>query len=266
MSNGSPRPKLSKARPYFTIHYTGAGMWLDPDDTMTELRAIQAYAKNAAKPWEYNWVIDGQGHVWEYAGDYVAAHSAGENTEAIGVLLLVGLDQAVPPNVEQPTPAMIQAVQDLRAWLGGREMLAKDHKMLPHQQMPGANTACPGSAVMAVWPALIAQPTPPTPTTPGDDDVQVRLLILTDSDAQFLAQTDSKGQALYVTWAGPGSPTVDSVVAAHRAEANRKGYGKDFDQKGALAGLANCVLVGELPYGDSKHTWTGYEFWKAAGG
>ena len=45
-----------------------------------------------------------------------------------------------------------------------------------------------------------------TPPTNGEDDMQIRLLVLSDSDAQFLAATDSQGQALYVTWAGPGSP------------------------------------------------------------
>jgi len=100
-----------------------------------------------------------------------------------------------------------------------------------------------------------------TPPPPGGDDVQVRLLILSDSDAQFIAMTTDDGQALYVTWAGPGSPEVDRAVAAHRAAAAAKG--QDFEQPGDIAGLFNCVRVGELPFGDSKHTWTGGEFWKA---
>ena len=103
--------------------------------------------------------------------------------------------------------------------------------------------------------------TPPSPI-PGDDDMQVRLLTLTDSDAQFLAECDSQGQALFVTWAGPGSPSVDAVVAAHRSEAARKGH--PFNQTGNIAGLFNCVLVGPIPHGDSKHTWQGdgVEFWR----
>jgi len=100
---------------------------------------------------------------------------------------------------------------------------------------------------------------PPPPAKDGDD-MQVRLLILSDSDAQFLAETDSQGQALYVTWAGPGSATVDQVVGAHRGEAHRKGH--DFEQLGDVAGLFNCVLVGPLPAGDSRHDWTGAEFWR----
>ena len=103
-----------------------------------------------------------------------------------------------------------------------------------------------------------------TPPLPGDDDVQVRLLILTDSDAQFLAMTDDEGQALYVTWAGPGGEgsAADRAVTAHRAAAKAKGH--DFEQEGDLAGLFNCVRVGPLPYGDSKHTWDGSETWSSA--
>jgi len=98
------------------------------------------------------------------------------------------------------------------------------------------------------------------PPVKDDDDMQVRLLILSDSDAQFLAETDSQGQALYVTWAGPGSAIIDRVVGAHRGEAHRKGH--DFDQLGDIEGLFNCVLVGPLPVGDSRHDWTGAEFWR----
>ena len=94
--------------------------------------------------------------------------------------------------------------------------------------------------------------------------MQVRLLILTDSDAQFLAMTDDEGQALYVTWAGPGGEgsAASKAIAAHRAEAIRKRH--DFEQEGNLAGLFNCVRVGPLPYGDSKHTWDGSETWSSA--
>jgi hypothetical protein len=100
----------------------------------------------------------------------------------------------------------------------------------------------------------------PTPT-PGSDDMQIRLLTLTDSDAQFLAQTDDQGQALYVTWAGPGGPgsNAERAIAAHRSEAARKGH--VFEQEGNLAGLFNCVRVGRLPVGDRFHEWTGAEFW-----
>jgi hypothetical protein len=94
----------------------------------------------------------------------------------------------------------------------------------------------------------------------GDDDMQVRLLVLTDADAQFLCETDAEGQALYVTWAGPGSPSVDRAVAAHRAEANRKG--RPFEQPGDVAGIYNCALIGALPFGDTRHNWTTADFWR----
>jgi hypothetical protein len=171
-TNGTPRPLLAANRPWYTIHYTGGGIWLDPDDTIDELRSIQNYAQSAGKPWEYNWVIDGQGAVWEYAGNYQAAHSGGENDKAIGVLLLVGFKGTYPNDIdywEQPPTVMINAVRELRALLVDHAMLAGNHTMLPHQGMPGAATACPGSAVLAAWPLLTAPWTPPTPP-PGDDE------------------------------------------------------------------------------------------------
>lgn len=166
-STGTPRPLLAPNRPYLTIHYTGAGLWLDPDDSPTELRAIQAYAKNAGKPWEYNYVVDGQGIVFEYAGEYKAAHAGDpNNTNTIGVLLLVGLASSV---YEKPTEEMIAAVRDLRVWLVDGADLAANHQMLQHRQMPNAKTMCPGPEVIARWADLTAPPPPPPPPPQGDD-------------------------------------------------------------------------------------------------
>jgi len=164
-STGTPRPKLEQLRPYYTIHYTGGGLWLDPDDTPAELRSIQAYAAGANKPWEYNYVIDGQGIVWEYAGDYRAAHSAGENEIAIGVLLLVGFKGKYPAVEywEAPTEPMIRAVRELRAWLSDSERLALSHLMRQHNQMPAAATICPGPEVVKRWSDLTLPWTTPQP-------------------------------------------------------------------------------------------------------
>lgn len=102
-------------------------------------------------------------------------------------------------------------------------------------------------------------PTPtPTPVPPStEDDMQIRLLILTDSDAQFLAETTADGRALNCRWAD-GSAKTQAVVAAHRASA--AGKQAVFEQPGDIAGLANVYLDGVLPVGDSKHAWNGQEF------
>lgn len=180
-STGAPRPLLAPDRPYLTVHYTGAGVWLDPDDTPSELRAIQNYAQSAGKGWEYNWVIDGQGVIWEYAGQYQAAHSAGENDVAIGVLLLVGFKGIYPNHVEYwevPTPPMIQAVRELRAWLVATHALAGSHEMRQHNQMPGAITPCPGPQVVAHWAEL---------TAPIEEDDDMAAVFYSNSEPRAFA-------------------------------------------------------------------------------
>lgn len=209
-SSGSPRAQLALHRPWLTIHYTGGGLWLDRDDTMAELQSIQNYAAGAGKPWEYNWVIDGQGVVWEYAGDYQAAHSADENSQAIGVLLLVGFKGTYPDDVsywELPTPEMIAAVQRLHQWLDDSDRLAIDHQVLPHQQMPGAATACPGVAVMEVWDQMVAYPAPEPPPPQGDDEM---LYLATLSDGTVVI-VGSAVRPVSSDEIGPGGPLASLV-------------------------------------------------------
>jgi hypothetical protein len=111
-----------------------------------------------------------------------------------------------------------------------------------------------------LWASKTASPPPPPPPPPppqGDDTVDIRLLTLTDSDAQFLAETTADGRALNCRWAD-GSAKTQAVVAAHRSAA--AGKQATFEQRGDIAGLANVALIGPLPVGDSKHTWSGEEF------
>lgn len=173
-NNGTVRAKLAPFRPYLTVHHGGAGTWLDPNDTPTELRAVQAFAAGPSKrtPWEYNYVVDGQGEIWTYAGEYQAAHSSGENEIAIGVLLLINAE------VEQPTEPMIDAFRFLRYTLVEGGLLSDVHMLRQHRQMPGASTACPGKNVVARWadfsapwhPSVPKPPTPPTPPPPPLED------------------------------------------------------------------------------------------------
>jgi peptidoglycan hydrolase-like protein with peptidoglycan-binding domain len=136
-SDGSIRPLLAADRPMLTIHHTGAGSQIDPDDSPVRVRAIETWAASQDKPWEYNWIVDSQGVVWTYAGDHQAAHSKGENHLAHGVLLLGNF------LVERPTASMLNAARRLRHELTVDGRLAGDHVMLRHQDMPGANTDCP---------------------------------------------------------------------------------------------------------------------------
>lgn len=205
-SDGTPRPQMQPHAQYLTIHYTGGGLWLDPDDTPDELRSIQRYAQSAGKPWEYNYVIDGQGCIWEYAGTFRAAHSSGENDIAIGVLLLVGLsDSANLTGWEIPPEPMIEATRELRYWLMSRSYLSQNHQMRQHNQMPGAATACPGQAVIERW----AQFTAP-PKGQEDDDM---------SNVRFVR---NKGYInAFMIGAGPALNVSEEVMNSYPADTPR---------------------------------------------
>jgi len=143
-NDGTLRPLLLNSRPYQTVHYTGASVnYGDFGDSPAEIRSIQAWAASAAKrtPWEYNYVHDTEGQIWEYAGLYQAAHSGGENHLSFGHLLLLGVN-------DEPTLAQIESFKWLRWVLTQFQNLASDNALRPHKEMPDAQTACPGDRVM----------------------------------------------------------------------------------------------------------------------
>ena len=164
-SSGSPRPAIADCQ-WMTIHYTGVDVrYGDTGDTPAEIRAIERWAASQSKPNEYNYVIDQDDgpEVYEYAGPYRAAHSAGENSRAVGVLLLNGTR-------EGPTPVQVDKVRWLRNVLRYFGVLAADSLTTPHRGMPGAATACPGPLILGQLDAMRQpwqEPTDPPPPPPS---------------------------------------------------------------------------------------------------
>lgn len=141
-SSGAPRPRLGTPLEVFTVHYVGAGAhWLDSGDTLTELAAIEAnHAIPNRKPNEYNSASDVDGETFGYAGPYRAAHSGGNNGTSWGHLVVVGVE--VPS--EAQADGLIAGVRKMRRQLVDAGFLTPDHRVVPHRNMPRANTGCPG--------------------------------------------------------------------------------------------------------------------------
>lgn len=138
-SSGTPRPALGKGVRWLTYHYTGvSSRGYKTSDVAAEVRRIQQVFA-ATKPFEYNYVI-GQNEdnlIYEFAGKYVAAHSAGENNDAVGVLFLNATD-------EPPTNTQVRKYQWLRDTLIADGTLRSGVDQRSHRFMPGAATACAG--------------------------------------------------------------------------------------------------------------------------
>lgn len=237
-STGTVRPLMAPDRPLLAIHYTGAGLWLDPNDTPTELKAIQAYAQQANKPWEYNYVIDGQGVVWEYAGEYRAAHAGlTNNNDAYGVLLLVGLaNNAMLTGFEVVPEPMILACRELRAALVDKGALAVDHEMRPHKEMPFAQTICPGPEVMKRWESLTTPYVPVPPPVPGKE-VSVFIGFFRNGPAVFAAYTGG-----YRTWV-----QNEAVLEVMVALADLAGYDSATHVVDAIVLEALGPILGPVP-------------------
>ena len=135
--------RLNPARvEYMTWHYQGANPCLRETGNGVP-QAIHRYHRDGQK-WAgigYNFVIDSAGNVFEGRGlRYQGAHKPsgpGRNPEGIGVQLHLG-------GSEQPTPAMLAAAAELKAWCEGQ--LGKQLEDTWHGA--GFGTACPGPAVI----------------------------------------------------------------------------------------------------------------------
>jgi hypothetical protein len=179
-SDGSPRPALRVPLNVFTVHYGGAGQWLDQGDTHLELAAIERnHAIPQEKPNEYNSASDTDELTWEWAGRFRAAHSSGENETAWGHLAVLGLETPTEAQADR----LIAGIRRARAQAVAAGYLTADHVVYPHRHMPGAQTSCPGPLYTNPhwWNRIIAPLTtppitppiviPPIPTIPGVPDM-----------------------------------------------------------------------------------------------
>lgn len=132
-----------------TSHYTGTNVDYTDRVTTEVIHQIQRIFSDT-KPFEYNYVIgqEANDEIYEFAGKFRAAHSAGENDTAFGVLFLLGVD-------EQPTELMIKKWQWLRDVLIADGSLRPDVDQRPHYAMPGAATTCHGPHLDAVWSQML---------------------------------------------------------------------------------------------------------------
>jgi hypothetical protein len=159
-STGALRPPLHD-EPMLTAHYTGvSSRSYTTADVAREVVRIQEIFYTT-KPFEYNYVI-GQAEddkIYEFAGKFQAAHSAGENSIAFGVLLLNGVNDPV-------TPTQIRKFQWLRDVLIADGSLQAVVDQRRHKDMPGASTQCAGIHVDAVWSQMLQPYQSPTQEKP----------------------------------------------------------------------------------------------------
>jgi hypothetical protein len=86
-----------------------------------------------------------------------------------------------------------------------------------------------------------------------NDDMATTVITLSDSDAVFEGQADSLGIVMVVRW----------IDAGRQAQL----VGPPYNCNVLTLRVADCVgfsLVGQLPSADSRHIWTGAEFYRFA--
>ena len=219
-SGGSPRRHLS-GMGWLTYHYTGVDARYKDKDVPAEIRKIQQMFATS-KPFEYNYVI-GQtddNNVYEFAGEYQAAHCKNYNTKSIGVLFLNGTKEGL-------TEGQIKKFQWLRAQLGSMGTITGSAKVTPHREMPEAATACPGQLILDVrgrlvepfdgvsGPAPKPEPEKPAPKPPKPEG-PVEGVENVDPVAWYIVKGDSPWSVATVAY-GSGSKHTELEASAFKS-------------------------------------------------
>ena len=137
----TPRPLLRPRLGMVIAHYTGVNRSYATADLTKTIAQIHRWKAN-----EYNYVIHMDGTVAEFAGRHRAAHCAGRNDTAYGVLFLNGVPDAC-------TDAQVASFRWLIDVLKWTQAIAADATIVQHGKV--ARTACPGR-IKERWAELVA--------------------------------------------------------------------------------------------------------------
>ena len=128
------RPLLLLQRGLIVAHHTGNSRsytGLSIPEVQKVIRAMHMWKANG-----YNYVIDWAGNVYEFAGEYQAAHCRGFNATGYGVLFLNG-------NTDMMNDKQLHAFHFLFGMLLFAGRVQHAPMVLGHKEL--AATACPGN-------------------------------------------------------------------------------------------------------------------------
>lgn len=125
-------------------HYPAAGRDIGVISASAEhakIRGWRNYHVNG-RGWAdlgYNYVVTQAGRIYTGRGNRVGAHCAGHNSTSVGILFMVGDNEALTAEAKK-------AFKSLRAYLRNK---GAGSGVWGHQQMSGASTRCPGPYTMS---------------------------------------------------------------------------------------------------------------------
>lgn len=222
-NTGALRPRMRPGISVVCVHYTGVSRSYANIDTPLKLSSI-VKAINAFRHNEYNYVIALNGLIGEFSGGFQAAHSLGESSTSYGILFLNGTSDPI-------TDAQIASFRWLVAILQAFGSVSANPAIVPHKDMPGAATACPGASILARFPELRvpyqAPPIEPPPAeTPRPTDHGQYGLWPLNPDKETV-RTGSSGdavrylQAVLDRWTVAGNVAVDGKFGGQTDRAVR---------------------------------------------
>lgn len=245
------RPPLNTPCRHVVIHYTGAAATFTGRDPHIAVRTLFMWAHANNKGDEYNYIITPDGQTWEWAGDQRAAHCTSWNTDSVGVLLLVGINE--PPPLPMPASLL-----ELRRTMEDAGTITPQHRVGQHREYLGTapgpswqpktgawQTDCPGAAIVARWPMFAAPLPAPTPPPTTEDDMPGELIGVNDhpnypTTTRVVYVTDGVG--IHYRWV-----RSEADLAAVQADRAARGWTTHVVQRSYHELGRYGVLVGPAP-------------------
>lgn len=130
----------------------------------TAVRQVAQIGVNRFGRASYSYACTPDGGMYEMQGTHIGAHTAGQNSTSLAVVLVGNYETT------QISNAQVNAVAWLHRHLTSTRRLRAEAPLRGHRDAPGASTACPGRTAYAALPTIRARITGSQPPPSPEED------------------------------------------------------------------------------------------------
>lgn len=168
----------------------------------TAVRQVAQIGVNRFGRASYSYACTPDGVLYEMQGTHIGAHTAGQNSTSLAVVLVGNYETT------QISNAQVNAVAWLYRHLISTRRLRDGAPLRGHRDAPGASTACPGRTAYNALPTIRARTTGSQPLPQGDELDMAGKSEFQTWMREVLNEGTARGQR---NWAGTSKSTLGGI-------------------------------------------------------